>query len=215
MTRIYSRDRAIVFKKTNEEFGGLSNMSPGYPLEINRIKIRTSEALYQACRFPHNIEVQRLIISERSPMTAKMRSKPFKSETRKDWDDIRLLIMRWCLRAKLLQNWDKFHELLISTGDLPIVEESNRDSFWGAKPDEDGRLTGTNSLGRLLMELREETKTYDYTKYNLNPPQVSDFFLMGEKIPVISATLFKSKSVDNVKKKTEIVEDSQLDMFDL
>lgn len=51
----------------------------------------------------------------------------------------------------------------------------------GAKPDEDGRLTGTNSLGRLLMELREETKTYDYTKYNLNPPQVSDFFLMGEK----------------------------------
>lgn len=104
-------------------------MSPGYPLEINRIKIRTSEALYQACRFPHNIEVQRLIISERSPMTAKMRSKPFKSETRKDWDDIRLLIMRWCLRAKLLQNWDKFHELLISTGDLPIVEESNRDSF--------------------------------------------------------------------------------------
>ena len=74
--REYKRSEVVHFRKTDEEFGGLSNMAPGYPLRINGTLIFTSEALYQACRFPHRPEVQRLIISQTSPMTAKMKSKP-------------------------------------------------------------------------------------------------------------------------------------------
>ncbi len=51
--RTYNRDDCVVFCKTNEKFGGLSNMAPGFPLRINDVDFRTSEALYQACRFPH------------------------------------------------------------------------------------------------------------------------------------------------------------------
>ena len=51
--REYERSNAVVFLKTSEAFGGLSNMAPGFPLCVNGIAIRTSEALYQACRFPH------------------------------------------------------------------------------------------------------------------------------------------------------------------
>ena len=116
MTRVqgreYDRQNCIVFRKTNERYGGLSNMAPGFPLIVNGIPIRTSEALYQACRFPHLPDIQQLVIDQTSPMAAKMRSKPFRKQSRPDWDTVRVKIMRWCLRVKLTQNWDKFGGLL-------------------------------------------------------------------------------------------------------
>lgn len=77
--RTYERATSVVFLKTNEEFGGLSNMAGGFPLKVNGLRILTSEALYQACRFPHRPEVQRFIIEQASPMTAKMKSKPYRA----------------------------------------------------------------------------------------------------------------------------------------
>ena len=109
-TRSYERQDSVVFCKTNEEFGGLSNMAPGFPLRVNGIDILTSEALYQACRFPHLPDVQRLIITQKSPMTAKMKSKPYRSQSRGDWDVVRVRIMRWCLRVKLAWNWTEFRD---------------------------------------------------------------------------------------------------------
>ena len=52
--------------------------------------------------------------------------------------------MRWCLRVKLAENWRSFGDLLLATGDRPIVEESKKDTFWGARPREDGALVGQN-----------------------------------------------------------------------
>ncbi len=49
--KTYLRDESAIFRKTAERFGGLSNMAPGYPLLINGVRMLTSEALYQACRF--------------------------------------------------------------------------------------------------------------------------------------------------------------------
>lgn len=83
--RTYSRKDSAIFRKTAERFGGLSNMAAGFPLRVNGVYIRTSEALYQACRFPHLPDVQRLIIAEASPMTAKMKSKPHRKNSRPDW----------------------------------------------------------------------------------------------------------------------------------
>src|SRR2546426_9055121 len=154
--RTYNRRDSAVFRKTHEQFGGLSNMASGFPLEVNGVRIRTSEALYQACRFPQNTNIQRLIIQQRSPMTAKMLGKPHREETRPDWEKVRVKIMRWCLRVKLAQNWRTFGALLCSTGDRLIVEESRKDDFWGAKAVDEDTLVGANVLGRLLMELREE-----------------------------------------------------------
>lgn len=53
--------------KTKEDFGGLSNMAPGCPLQINGVRIPTAEALYQACRFPHLPDLQREIIESLLP----------------------------------------------------------------------------------------------------------------------------------------------------
>jgi putative DNA methylase len=187
-SRTYDRRASAVFCKTTEKFGGLSNMAGGFPLRVNGVDILTSEALYQACRFPQLPDVQRVIIAQKSPMTAKMKSKPHRSKTRMDWDAVRTRVMRWCLRVKLAQNWLTFRELLLATGDRPIVEESKKDDFWGAFAQEDGTLVGRNVLGRLLMELREELKkpTAEALK-RVEPVPIPDFKLFGEPIEAVQA----------------------------
>jgi len=186
--RTYDRETSVVFLKTKERFGGLSNMAGGFPLRVNGVRIRTSEALYQACRFPHMPDVQRTIIDERSPMTAKMRSKPFRKDSRPDWDAVRVKIMRWSLRVKLAQNWREFGRLLLSTGVRPIVEQSRKDDFWGAKVVEDGTLVGMNVLGRLLMELREQLKGDEAESlHQIEPLPIPEFLLFRQPIEVICA----------------------------
>lgn len=190
-TRTYSRKDSVVFLKTHEPFGGLSNMAGGYPIRVNGVRILTSEALYQACRFPHLPDVQKMIISQISPMTAKMLSKPYRKDSRPDWDHVRVRIMRWCLRMKLANNWNTFSELLLRTGDCPIVELSRKDDFWGAKAFGDGdTLVGMNVLGRLLMELREQVKQqgHDATS-NITTPDIPQFLLFGQPIEVGGASL--------------------------
>jgi len=187
-SRTYNRLECITFRKTAEKFGGLSNMAGGYLLNVSGVKILTSEALYQACRFPHLPEVQRLIIAERSPMTAKMKSKPYRNDSRVDWDIVRTKVMRWCLQVKLIQNWGKFSELLLETGDLSIVEDSRKDDFWGAKPEDEEILTGANVLGRLLMQVREQIKSGDITSDTIiKPLPIQGFLLYGQEINPISA----------------------------
>lgn len=193
--RQYHRDECVTFLKTTEAFGGLSNMAGGYPLTINKIKILTSEALYQACRFPHLPDVQKIIIGQHSPMTAKMKSKPYRKDSRLDWDDSRVLIMYWCLRVKLAQHWEKFGTLLLSTGGKCIVEESYRDQFWGAKPIDTNTLVGTNMLGRLLMRLRQQLQAQKEDAFVVRPLPISDFLLAGEPIGVIQGPVQKAKEI--------------------
>jgi ribA/ribD-fused uncharacterized protein len=188
--RTYVRSEAVVVYKTKDEFGGLSNMASGYPLQINGIRILTSEALYQACRFPHLPEIQREIIGQLSPMTAKMKSKPHRKNSRSDWNEVRYKVMRWCLRVKLAQNYEEFGRLLLSTNSLPIVEQSRKDDFWGAKPRDENSdlLIGQNVLGRLLMELRDKLKDDHDESLKLVPPlKIPNFNLIGNPIEIVTA----------------------------
>jgi ribA/ribD-fused uncharacterized protein len=190
LLRTYVRSEVVVVYKTKEVFGGLSNMASGYPLRINGVRILTTEALYQACRFPHMPEVQREIIGQHSPMTAKMKSKPHRKNSRPDWNEVRYKVMRWCLRVKLAQNYEEFGRLLLATRNQPIVEQSRKDDYWGAKlVDEIGdTLVGQNVLGRLLMELREKLKddTEGVLK-TVSPLGIPDFMLLGKPIETVTA----------------------------
>lgn len=188
--RTYRRSDVIVVYRTKDAFGGLSNMASGFPLHVNGVRVPTSEALYQACRFPHLPEIQRLIIGQHSPMTAKMKSKPYREQSRSDWDAVRFRVMRWCLRVKLAQNYDAFGGLLLRTSGRPIVEQSRRDDYWGAKVcgDDEETLIGQNVLGRLLMELRgllEENGSDNLTA--VSPLNIRNFLLFGKPIRQVTA----------------------------
>jgi ribA/ribD-fused uncharacterized protein len=200
-SKIYKANESCVFRKTKELYGGLSNMASGYPISINGITILSTEALYQACRFPHLPEVQEKIINEKSPMTSKMVSKPYRDNSRTDWDETRIRIMRWCLRIKLAQNFAEFGKLLESTFDKPIVEESTKDKFWGTirEKENENILTGVNALGRLLMELRAFYKQHRYSHdmFVIKPLDISNFKLFGHKIQEVDE---RDKFISYIKK---------------
>lgn len=181
--RIYPRREVALFRTTTGEFGPLSNMAPDFPIFINGVRFPTTEALYQACRFPDDPEIQKVIVDQPSPMTAKMKSKRYRDRTRDDWTNVRVNVMRWCLRAKLAQNWAQFGAVLEKTGTRPIVEESGKDDFWGAKPKEDGTLIGMNVLGRLLMELREQFREANSNRIQtIRYPNVPRLIFFGRPI---------------------------------
>lgn len=213
--RTYDPAGCAVFLKTNERFGGLSNMAPGFPLVVNGVRIRTSEALYQACRFPLRPDVQRQIIEDPSPMTAKMRSKPFRGDTRPDWDAVRVKIMRWCIRVKLAQNEQAFGRLLRSTGNMPIVEKkTHRKDFWGAVEQPDGMLVGMNVLGRLLMELRDQLRGEGGGDMRTVPPlPIPDFLLFSQTINPVTASP-KALNVDEPLLSESHRCESQRSLFD-
>lgn len=179
------------FFKVTEEFGGLSNMAGGYPLLVAGITVPSSEALYQACRFPHQPEWQREIIAQQSPMAAKMKAKKEgrrKNHSRSDWEQVEVQIMDWVLRVKLAQHYPRMSRLLRATGNRPIVEKSRKDRFWGAVEERDGVLRGQNRLGQLLMDLREFVGVMSQEELIEVPPlTLPDFRLIGESIGVVRA----------------------------
>lgn len=186
--REYKPGDVIVFNKTREQWGELSNMAAGFPLVVAGLEWLTSEALYQACRFPRLPDVQELLRVQKSPMAAKMKSKPHRSHTRPDWDAARLKVMRWVLRVKLAQNLDSFGAVLARTGQRPIVERSHKDRYWGAVLDECGILRGQNALGRLLMELREEANRLPRAEIEVvEAPVLDDFLISGKAVGTVRA----------------------------
>ncbi len=192
----YSKKDSCWFQKVDTEWGGLSNMKGIiYPLLVNKRRILTSEALYQACRFSDFPEIQEEIIKQTSPMAAKMKSKSHRLKcTRADFEEEKVAIMYWCLRVKLACNPNGFGYLLKKTGNKPIVEVSHKDLFWGTKEDKINPkiVVGTNVLGQLLMELRsfyldnQESKAY----LTVEPLGIPNFKLFGEQIkPVVHPSL--------------------------
>ena len=180
-------ENPVVFWRVGEEFGGLSNMANDYPLLIAGVSVKSTEALYQACRYPHQPDWQREILDAPHAMRAKMAAKKHgrREHSREDWDEVRIAIMRWCLRLKLESHFGRMFNLLRRTGDRPIVERSRRDAFWGAVADANGDLVGRNQLGRLLMELRDEVVAWmaepddDAEWPATRPPAIANARLLG------------------------------------
>jgi len=176
--RTYKKHECITFKSTKGKYGELSNMAPNFPIRINNIEIRNVEVLYQALRFPDFPEIQKQLFTYSSPISAKKYGRTVIEKTRVDWERHRFKIMKFCIEVKLHQNFDTFSKALLSTGNLAIVEYTDKDKVWGAIT-EGNTYIGTNALGRLLMELREQIKT---NSFELNIPQMNNLVLFGNII---------------------------------
>lgn len=187
-SRKYEQDKVITFSSTKGKFGGLSNMAPGFSLFVNEINIPNSEALYQACRFPLFPDIQEEIIIQNSPMDSKRISRKYIDNTRQDWELVKFDIMRWAIQVKLIQNYDKFSNLLKDTNEKVIVEYSKKDKVWAAAPIGNNLLEGKNALGRLLMELRNNFILNSSSMECVTPPNIPAFMLFNNPIRKIYPT---------------------------
>ena len=148
-------DQCAAFRRSRERHGDLSNMTFGFPLVAAGLRLQGPEGLYQALKFPHDEQAQRHIATQRSGMDAKKAAYTHRN-VRPDWETVKTTAMAFTLATKLRQHPDRFGNALLGTGELPIVEHSMRDPFWGAQPGPDATLTGTNALGQLLTQLRDQ-----------------------------------------------------------
>lgn len=180
--RQYAEATSATFFYTTERFGAFSNMAKGFPLRLRQGVVPSSEALYQALRFPHRPDLQEDIIAQVTPILAKRRAYANLSETRHDWHDVNLACMRHVLQLKWACHPERIHQLMIQTEGRPIVEISSRSDFWGTFRKGEW-LVGVNALGRLLMELRERVLAHaPGEEIHVKPPDIPDPLLRGKPI---------------------------------
>ena len=103
-------------------------------------------------KFSSKLE-QEKIRKANSPMIAARLGRDRRKKLRRDWETVKLKVMREAVLAKFTQHLD-LQELLLSTGDAKIIEHTANDSFWGDGGDGNGR----NMLGQILMEVRNKLR---------------------------------------------------------
>ncbi len=128
-----------------------SNFS-SFTLEWKGHLYMTSEHAYHTEKF-ENEEMKEAIRNTRSAHEAFKYAEVNKDKRRKDWDDIKLGIMKEILHKKVEQH-PYVKKKLLASGDRQLIEDSWRDDFWGWGPNKNG----ANHLGKLWMEVREEVK---------------------------------------------------------
>lgn len=107
-------------------------------------------------------KVLKCSVSEQGKMKSLGREvKHFKEST---WKKNRVEIYAKHCRAKFTQN-EHFKQKLMETGNTTLVEASPNDKIWGiglherdAKKTHSDKWPGTNLLGKLLTDIREELK---------------------------------------------------------
>ena len=146
----------VSFYSTSDEYGEFSNFAP-YPISIDGEIWNTSEHYFQAQKF-ENKAYQVKIRKANSPMLAARLGRDRKQKLRKNWESVKVGVMRAAVLAKFTQHKD-LRMLLLSTGDEKLVEHTQNDDYWG----DGGDGSGKNMLGRILMQVREAWRNEDLT----------------------------------------------------
>ena len=142
----------IRFYGSRGEYGCFSNFAR-YPIRLGGRTWPTSEHYFQAQKFA-GTDREELVRRAKRPHEAARLGRDRSAALRRDWQGVKLSVMREAVRAKFTQHAG-IREKLLGTGRARIVEHTARDSFWGDGGDGSGR----NWLGRILMEVCQDLRT--------------------------------------------------------
>jgi ribA/ribD-fused uncharacterized protein len=145
---VYGDKMAIRFYKVNGEFGCFSNFS-NHGFELNGKCWQTAEHYFQAQKFAGTIYEEETRIAK-TPMDAARKGRDRNKPLRDDWELVKDGIMKEAVMKKFLTHPD-IREVLIDTGNQEIIEATTDDYYWGCGCNG----TGKNTLGKILMEVRE------------------------------------------------------------
>lgn len=144
----------ILFYHAHDPHYGFTNFSSD-PIEYNGKKYPTSEHLFQSLKFMERRPelAEHIRTCSTRPRVVFDEAHRFSPEVRSDWLQVRIEMMDLVLWHKFSQNRHLKEELL-STGDAELVEDSDKDSFWGIGVDRKGQ----NQLGKALVRLRTKLR---------------------------------------------------------
>ncbi|KAI0784007.1 hypothetical protein BC629DRAFT_1272313, partial [Irpex lacteus] len=143
------RPRILFYHKHDPHYG-FTNFSP-HPVMYKGKKYPTSEHLFQSFKFQEHRPglAEHIRTCSEWPSMAFSEARRFQPEVRHDWKDVNIQKMDEALWHKFTQHRDLREELL-ATHDAELVEDSDKDAFWGVGADG----TGRNELGKALERLR-------------------------------------------------------------
>lgn len=143
-------NQIIKFYSPRNDYGCFSNFSR-HPVEMGRITYQTSEHFFQSQKYA-GTDIETQIKNCKTPgEAARMgRDRNHPVPLRRDWEKVKDNVMRAVILAKFTQHKD-LNEVLLSTGDAQLIEDTTGDYYWGCGTDG----TGKNMLGKILMETRE------------------------------------------------------------
>ncbi|THH08918.1 hypothetical protein EW145_g2386 [Phellinidium pouzarii] len=140
----------IYFYDIGAPYYGFTNFS-SHPVEFKGKTYPTSEHLFQSFKFQQHrpLLAEHIRTFSERPAVALSEARRFQPEVRSDWMDVNVEMMEVALWHKFNQHSDLKQQLL-STGVAELIEDSDKDSFWGIGKNRNGR----NELGKALERLR-------------------------------------------------------------
>jgi ribA/ribD-fused uncharacterized protein len=147
-------EQVINFYSVSDEYGEFSNFA-GYSILLKGKRWPTSEHYFQAQKFK-DVSHQEKIRKAKTPMIAARLGRDRTKKLRRDWESVKVNIMREAVWAKFTQH-DELRGMLLATEKAKLVESTTNDAYWG----DGGDGTGKNLLGRILMEVREKLRAVE------------------------------------------------------
>lgn len=141
----------IYFYTVREAYGCFSNFSL-HGFMLDELYWCTSEHYFQAQKFLetfHREKIRQAVTPKVAAQMGRERNRPLRS----DWEQVKDNVMRKAVLRKF-ENHADIREILLSTGNEEIVENSPIDYYWGCGSDGSGK----NMLGIILMEVREQLR---------------------------------------------------------
>jgi N-glycosidase YbiA len=144
----------IYFYKVDAPYGCFSNFSP-HEIDLDGEKWATVEHYYQAHKF-QGTKFEYLMAEIQAAPTPELAAKIGRNpehQPHPDWNLRKCELMYRAVWQKFSQHLD-IQQILLNTLAAEIIEDSPVDYFWGCGIDR----TGTNQLGRILMQVRTDLK---------------------------------------------------------
>lgn len=150
----------IYFYKVWQPYGCFSNFSP-HGIQIKGTDWATVEHYYQAQKFVGTVDavIISIIHQTATPEEAAALGRCPSRKLRPDWEIVKTKIMAEAVLQKFLNHGD-IRQILLSTGDDMLVENSPTDYFWGCGADK----TGQNHLGKILMSVRQQIRQSEFSR---------------------------------------------------
>ncbi|MEM7553719.1 MAG: NADAR family protein [Cyanobacteria bacterium P01_A01_bin.84] len=144
----------IYFYKACDAYGCFSNFS-FHEIVIDDMYWSTVEHYYQAQKFlgSKDEEIISAIHQAKTPDKAAELGRCRTLKLRHDWDTVKIEVMHKAVLTKFVTHAE-IREVLLSTDNELLVENSPTDYFWGCGVDK----TGKNNLGIVLMDVRDKIR---------------------------------------------------------
>ena len=136
------------YVEREKPYGCFSNFSP-HGFMLDDLYWTTSEHYFQAQKFIGTPYLEK-VRQTRTPKDAANMGRDRSLPLHPDWEQVKEHVMQLAVLRKFQTHAD-IREILLSTGDKLLVENSPIDYYWGCGKDGSGK----NRLGQILMEVRE------------------------------------------------------------